>query len=70
MKDRYLAYLKGAGFHEVKLAGEDIYPVRLTVKDSLVRMVYPDAGRSDHRGSGSVAGIKVSATKPEQSAVR
>ena len=37
MKDLYLAAVKAAGFSDVKLAGEDIYPVRLAVKTPLPR---------------------------------
>ena len=67
MKDEYLAAITAAGFSDLKVAGEDVYPVGVAVNDPVAKAVYSDAGIiSDHAKemSGSVASIKISAVKP------
>ena len=67
MKDEYLAAITDAGFRDLKVVGEDVYPVELAVNDPVAKAIYSDAGIiSDHAKeiSGSVASIKVSAVKP------
>ncbi len=68
MKDEYLAAITDAGFRDLKVVGEDVYPVELAVNDPVAKAIYSDAGIiSDHAEeiSGSVASIKVSAMKPD-----
>jgi len=67
MKDEYLAAISAAGFSDVKVLGEDIYPVELAITDPIARTIYSDSGIiSDYAKdiSGSVASIRVSAVKP------
>ena len=67
MKDEYLAAITAAGFSDLKVAGEDVYPVEVAVNDPVAKAIYSDAGIiSDHAKeiSGSVASIKISAVKP------
>ncbi len=67
MKDEYLAAITAAGFSDLKVAGEDVYPVGLAVNDPVAKAIYSDAGIvSDYAKelSGSVASIKISAVKP------
>ena len=67
MKAEYLAAITAAGFRDLKVVGEDIYPVELAVSDPVAKAIYSDAGIiSDHAEeiSGSVASIKISAVKP------
>lgn len=68
MKDEYLAAITDAGFRDLKVVGEDVYPVELAVNDPVAKAIYSDAGIiSDHAEeiSGAVASIKVSAMKPD-----
>ena len=67
MKDEYLSAITAAGFRDLKLVGEDLYPVELAVNDPAAKAIYSDADIiADHAKdiSGSVASIKVSAIKP------
>ncbi|MGO8944384.1 MAG: arsenite methyltransferase [Syntrophobacteraceae bacterium] len=67
MKDEYLAAITAAGFRDLEVVGEDVYPVELAVNDPVARAIYSGAGiTSDHaKGiSGSVASVKISAMKP------
>ncbi|SPF43662.1 Methyltransferase type 11 [Syntrophobacter sp. SbD1] len=67
MKDEYLAAITAAGFRDLKVVGEDVYPIELAVNDPVAKAIFSDAGViSDHAKeiSGSVASIKVSAIKP------
>jgi len=68
MKDEYLAAITEAGFRDLKVLGEDVYPVELAVNDPIVRMIFSDTSIiSDYAKDiyGSVASIKVSAIKPK-----
>jgi arsenite methyltransferase len=66
-KQDYLAAIGTAGFHEVTVVGEDIYPIEPDSEDGIIRKIL-DASRSfvdDAKElSGSVASLKVSAMKP------
>ena len=67
MKDKYLAAITDAGFRDLRVAGEDVYPVELAVNDPVAKAIYSDVGIiSDHAKeiSGSIASIKISAVKP------
>lgn len=66
MKDEYLAAIMDAGFRDLRVVGEDVYPVELAVNDPVAKAIYSDGFISDHANeiSGSVASIKVSAVKP------
>ncbi len=44
MKDEYLAAITAAGFRDLKVAGEDVYPVELAVNDPVAKAIYSDAG--------------------------
>ena len=49
MKDEYLAAITDAGFRDLKVVGEDVYPVELAVNDPVAKAIYSDAGIiSDH----------------------
>jgi SAM-dependent methyltransferase len=66
MKDKYLAAITDAGFHDLKVVGEDVFPVELAVTDPVAKAIHSDGFISEHAKeiSGSVASIKVSAVKP------
>jgi SAM-dependent methyltransferase len=67
MKDEYLAAITEAGFRDVTVVGEDIYPVNLAVNDPVARAIYSDTSVvSDYAEniSESVASVKISAVKP------
>jgi SAM-dependent methyltransferase len=67
MKDEYLAAITEAGFRDLKVLGEDVYPVELAVNDPIVRMIFSDTSIiSDYAKDifGSVASIKIGAVKP------
>jgi SAM-dependent methyltransferase len=67
MKDKYLAAITEAGFRDVTVVGEDIYPVNLAVNDPVARAIYSDTSLvSDYAKniSESVASVKISAVKP------
>lgn len=69
MKDEYLAAINAAGFYDVTVVGEDIYPVELAVNDPLAWTICSDSGiLSDYAKdmSRSVASIRVSSTKPSR----
>ncbi len=66
-KDAYLAAIKDAGFVDVTIAAEDIYPVKLAVNDPIAKAIFSDTSTLSEYAediSGSVASIKVSAVKP------
>jgi SAM-dependent methyltransferase len=66
MKDEYLSAIRAAGFHDVRIVSEDVYPVRLAVTDPLSQAIYSDAGVASEDVEDildSVASIKVSAIK-------
>ena len=67
MKDEYLAAIADAGFRDLEVVGEDVYPVELAVNDPVGKAIFSDTGIiSDHSKeiSGSVASVKISAMKP------
>ena len=67
MKDEYLAAITAAGFRDLEVVGEDVYPVELAVNDPVGRAIYSDttlASKSAKQISGSVASVKISAVKP------
>jgi SAM-dependent methyltransferase len=67
MKEEYLAAIEAAGFEEIKLLGEDIYPIELVAADPIGQAILADLNLSEERTkdlSAAVASIKVSAKKP------
>ncbi len=67
MKHEYLAAIEAAGFRDLKVVGEDVYPVEPAVNDPAGKATYSYSGiYSVHAKelSGSVASIKISALKP------
>lgn len=67
MKDEYLAAVTAAGFRDVTVVGEDIYPVELAVTDPVTKAIYSDTGFASENAeqiSESVASVKISAVKP------
>jgi SAM-dependent methyltransferase len=67
MKGEYLATIEAAGFREIKIVGEDIYPLELMSADPMAQAICFDPQLSEEAAkdlAGSVASIKVSATKP------
>jgi len=66
MKGEYLAAIETAGFQEVKILGEDIYPIELMAADPIAQEICADLQLSDESAkdlSNSAASIKVSAIK-------
>ncbi|MBF0549282.1 MAG: arsenite methyltransferase [Deltaproteobacteria bacterium] len=66
-KKEYLAAVEAAGFHEITVLSEDIYPIELMASDPLVHSICADLNLSANAVSDlaiSVASIKVYATKP------
>jgi arsenite methyltransferase len=67
MKQDYLAAIQSAGFHEIKVLGEDVYPLELMIADPIAQSICADLNLSVEQAkdlSKSVASIKVFATKP------
>ena len=66
MKKHYLAAMESAGFHNVMVVAEDIYPVRLAITDPISKAINLDSTTVSENAEAileSVAGIKVSAIK-------
>lgn len=66
MKDEYLAAIEAAGFRDINILGEDIYPFELMSADPVVQAISVDpqlSGEAAKDLAGSVASIKVSAIK-------
>jgi arsenite methyltransferase len=67
MKGEYLAAIETAGFQEIKILGEDIYPIEFMAADPIAQAICSDlqlSGETAKDLSSSVASIKVSAVKP------
>ncbi|MGD0398776.1 MAG: arsenite methyltransferase [Syntrophobacteraceae bacterium] len=67
MKDEYLAAITAAGFRDLKVVGEDVYPVELAVNDPVARAIYSDTSLVSENAkqiSESVVSVKISAVKP------
>ena len=67
MKGEYLAAIEAAGFRDIEILGEDIYPIELMSADPVVQAISVDPQLSEEAAkdlAGSVASIKVSAIKP------
>jgi SAM-dependent methyltransferase len=67
MKEEYLAAIQSAGFREIEVLGEDIYPIEFMAADPIAQAICADLQLSDESAkdlSSSVASIKVSAVKP------
>lgn len=68
LKEEYLAAIQSAGFREVKVLGEDVYPLELTAADPVGKTICAELSLSEERAadlSSSVASVKVYALKPE-----
>jgi SAM-dependent methyltransferase len=66
LKDEYLATIKEAGFKEVNILGEDIYPLEVITSDPTTCKVIEELNMSRQKlddTANSVVSIKVSATK-------
>ncbi len=67
MKDEYLAAITAAGFRDLEVVGEDVYPVELAANDPIAKAIYSDTSLASENAkqiSGSVASVKISAVKP------
>lgn len=67
MKGEYLATMEAAGFRNIKIIGEDSYPIEFMSTDPVAQEISVDPQLSEEAAkdlAGSVASIKVSATKP------
>lgn len=67
MKQKYLAAMEDAGFEEIQVIGEDIYPIELISGDPTLQAIYADLDLSSEKVkdlSAAVASLKVSAVKP------
>jgi arsenite methyltransferase len=67
MKEDYLAAIRAAGFGEIRVLGEELYPLELMAADPIAQAICADSILAEE-GAGdlpdSVASIKVSAVKP------
>lgn len=69
MKNEYTKAIETAGFQEVKIISEDIYPLEVMVNDSTAQAVIRKTGISTkelEKLSNSVASIKVYGEKPKK----
>jgi len=67
MKEEYLAAIESSGFQEIRVLGEDIYPVEMIAADPVARAISENLHlppNSLQELSGSIASLKVSAVKP------
>lgn len=67
LKRDYLAAIEAAGFGEVEVLGEDVYPIELTMADPLAQAIGVDLKMSEEAMkdlSAAVASIKIAALKP------
>jgi SAM-dependent methyltransferase len=67
MKEDYLAAIRSAGFHEIELFGEDLYPIELMANDPIAQAICADLNLSAEKAkdlSKSIASLKVLAKKP------
>jgi arsenite methyltransferase len=67
MKEDYLAAIQSAGFRDIKVLGEDVYPIELMNNDPIAQAICADLNLSTEKAkdlSKSVASIKVMAIKP------
>jgi len=67
MKDEYLQKIKLAGFQNVRVIDETLFPVELMANDPTVKGIVDNLGigLDDARGiASSIVSIKVSAVKP------
>jgi len=67
MKDDYLAAIRSAGFHEIEILGENLYPIELMSNDPIAQAICADLNLSAEKAkdlSKSIASIKVLARKP------
>jgi arsenite methyltransferase len=67
IKGEYLAAIEAAGFQEVRVVGEDTFPIEVVAADPLAQAIAADLKLSAEGAknlAASVASIKVSATKP------
>jgi arsenite methyltransferase len=66
MKQEYLAAIESSGFQEIRVLGEDAYPIELVAADPIAQAIYADLELSEERVSdlsAAVASIKVAANK-------
>ncbi len=64
MREAYLAAIKAAGFREIRTVGEAIYPIELMSADQTICADARLSREAVQDLADSVAGIKVSAVKP------
>ena len=68
MKDEYLETIKEAGFREVKILDETVFPVECMANDPTVKVIIDKIGMSEETikdAAESVVSIKVQGVKPE-----
>jgi len=66
MKDEYLAAVEAAGFQEIRVLGQDTYPLELMAADPIAQPICADLNLSREEAkelSSTIASIKVSAVK-------
>jgi hypothetical protein len=64
MKDDYLKTIKEAGFQDVRILDEMLYPLDYVTDDSTIRTIIDKMGTKREDIENSVASIKVKAIKP------
>lgn len=68
LKNEYLGHIETAGFRDVQVAGESFYLIEAMANDATAQAINKDSGisKKDYADiEGSVASIKVSATKKD-----
>ena len=66
LKDDYIATIEGAGFGDVKILGEDVYPLEAITSDDIARKVIEEMNMTEDKlvdAANSVVSLKVTATK-------
>jgi arsenite methyltransferase len=66
-KDDYLAYIKEAGFREIKVVGESYYPIAAMANDATAQAVVKDLSIEDAELAdieNAVVSVKIHAVKP------
>ncbi|MFC2007598.1 arsenite S-adenosylmethyltransferase, partial [Chloroflexota bacterium] len=68
LKDEYLAAVTGAGFDEVKILDETVFPVGNMLNDPTAKVIIDKLNLTEEKvmdTASSVVSIKVQAIKPE-----
>ena len=68
MKDKYIYYIKKAGFKDIEILSQDVYPIEAMANDVTIKAIIEKEQLKDvdiKKLESSVASIKVYALKPD-----